>query len=546
MLEKLAQLSNICTAQDPEAKDVVQACDAVREGLGAEEAYVVRSGDPHFQRLGDDGDPAAYEIKQKGYWLVWERLARNPDVPIASFDVAERRVLGGGILTPGQPCTHVACILPGEESNSELLVVCGPWPDGLTTEDDAFIVAARPMLAYLVQSVLDGERQVRQREQLAALADVSRAFSEAQENDQVLTSVATALARASGFDFVLVLLFDEQLEHVIEGAINLARHSETDTASMAHDGRLFENVGRPDPDVIEAWKQGQPLLIPDVFAPDLEERPDLQGMRTSLPGLRAYYQRAHVLSTATFPILFQGRLLGTATFTSSTHRRLDPPESGFLAALVSQAATTIKGLRLYRDLEASREELRKYAEKLEESGRIEHFLARTDALTGLPNRRLIEETMQTETARAGRYDEAVSVAVADLDRFKEINDGYGHQTGDDALKFVASVARQACREADFVGRWGGDEFLFILPFTALSEATKFAERFREGLSARTFTHAKLARPVKITASLGVAQANDATYANSGLLLERADRAMYDAKEAGRNRTVVAAADSRAA
>ncbi|MEX0785331.1 MAG: sensor domain-containing diguanylate cyclase [Dehalococcoidia bacterium] len=546
MLEKLAQLSNLCTAQDPRDSDVVRACRVVRDGLGAEEAYVVRSGDPHFERLGDSDDPSTYEIKQKGFWLVWERLARNPDIPAGSFEVAERLVLGGGILAPGQPCTHVACILPGEESNSELLVVRGPWPEGLTPEDVEFVVAARPMLAYLVQGVVDGERQVRQREQLAALADVSRAFSEAQANEEVLSSVATALAKASGFDFVLVLLFDEQLEHVIEGAINRARHSETETATMARDGRLWENVGRPDPSTIEAWRQGRPMLIPDVFAPDLEERPDLQGMRDSLPGLRAYYQRAHVLSTATFPILFQGRLLGTATFTSSTHRRLDPPEVGFLSALVSQAATTIKGLRLYRDLEASREELRKYAEQLEESGRIEHLLARTDALTGLPNRRYIEETMATETARAGRYGEAVSVAMADLDRFKEINDGYGHQTGDDALRFVASVARQACRQADLVGRWGGDEFLFILPFTAVTEATHFAERFREGLAERTFTHAKLAQPVRITASLGVAQANEATFSNAALLLERADRAMYDAKEAGRNRTVVAGADARAA
>ena len=279
----------------------------------------------------------------------------------------------------------------------------------------------------------------------------------------------------------------------------------------------------------ELIKTGKPLLIPDVLGPIFE----------SMPQLQAYFERAHILSVAMFPIVFQQKTLGTITFASSTKRTFEPLEVDFLTALVTQATTTVQGLRLCHDLEQSKEELRQYAEKLAETGRVEHLLARTDALTGLPNRRYIEEAMEAECARAARYDQPVCVVMADLDYFKQINDGYGHQTGDDALKFVASLARQACRTADLVSRWGGDEFVFILPSATLEDANHFAERFRQALANTAFTHPKLKKPAHMTISLGVAQAGPDTFANAGLLLERADKALYAAKAAGRNCTMLA-------
>ena len=541
MLEKLAELSRICTAPDPSPEAIRDACELVRDALRAEEAYVIRAGDPHFVRQCCDDDPTTYEIKQKGYWLIWRTAATNPEYAAGIFDVVDRLVQPGRPVAPGERGTHIASILPGDESNSELLIVRGPWPEGLTAEQATFVVAARLMLAYLVSNVLDADRQSRQQEQLSALADVSKAFNEAKEMDKVLTSVATALAKASGFDWVNLSVFNDELDDVMERAMNLARHSDTETAAMARDGRLFGETTAPRPQVLRAWaKAAQPLLFPDVFgAPP----PELTALQNMLERMQAYYERAHILSTALFPIVFQQKMLGIATFSSSTKRDFEPPEVAFLTALVSQAATTIQGLRLYRDLEESKDELRRYAEKLEEASQVEHLLARTDALSGLPNRRYIEEVMEAECARAGRYDQAVSVVMADLDYFKKINDGYGHQTGDDALKFVAAIARQACRAADLVGRWGGDEFVFILPSTAAMEARRFAERFREELAAAEFSHPKLAEPARMTISLGVAQSDDETGTNASLLLERADKALYRAKQTGRNRTVLAAEET---
>ena len=530
MLEKLGKLSRICTTPRPGVGEVERACEVVRTALAAEEAYIIRAGDPHFICLGCEDDPTTYEIKQKGYWLIWRELAAKAEVPAGIFDVVDRLVHPGQPVAPGKQATHLASILPGDESNSELLIVSGPWPDGLTQEQAEFVVAARPMLAYLVSNVLDGERQARQREQLSALADVSKAFNEAREMDKVLTSVATALAEASGFDWVTITTLNDTLDEVVDRAMNLARHSGTETAGIVREGGLRQMVGNRRPAMMqELIKTGKPLLIPDVLGPIFESMPELQ----------AYFERAHILSVAMFPIVFQQQTLGTITFASSTKRTFKPAEVDFLSALVSQAATTIKGLRLYHDLEQSKEELRQYAEKLEETGRVEHLLARTDALTGLPNRRYLEEAMEAECARAGRYDQPVCVAMADLDYFKQINDGYGHQTGDDALKFVAGLARRACRTADLVSRWGGDEFVFILPSTTMENAKHFAERFRQALAGAAFTHPKLKKPASMTISLGVAQAGPDTFANASLLLERADKALYAAKAAGRDRTMLA-------
>lgn len=530
MLEKLGKLSRICTTPHPGVGEVERACEVVRTALAAEEAYIIRAGDPHFICLGCDDDPTTYEIKQKGYWLIWQDLAAKPEVPAGIFDVVDRLVHPGQPVAPGKKGTHVASILPGDESNSELLLIRGPWPDGLTAEQAEFVVAARPMLAYLICNVLDDQRQARQREQLSALADVSKAFNEAREMDKVLTSVATALAEASGFDWVTITTLNDTLDEVVDRAMNLARHSGTETAGIVRQGGLRQMVGNRRPAMMqELIKTGKPLLIPDVLGPIFE----------SMPQLQAYFERAHILSVAMFPIVFQQKTLGTITFASSTKRTFEPLEVDFLTALVTQAATTIKGLRLCHDLEQSKEELRQYAEKLEETGRVEHLLARTDALTGLPNRRYIEEAMEAECARAARYDQPVCVVMADLDYFKQINDGYGHQTGDDALKFVASLARQACRTADLVSRWGGDEFVFILPSATLEDANHFAERFRQALASTAFTHPKLKKPAHMTISLGVAQAGPDTFANAGLLLERADKALYAAKAAGRNCTMLA-------
>jgi hypothetical protein len=161
---ELQALARICTKPGATVDDVREACELIRRAANAEDAYVIRAGDPDFIRVGCPCDPAAYEIKQRGYWVVWQVAATNPQFAAGMFDVADRIVSGGVPIRPGRAGSHIGAILPGDDSNSELLILRGPWPNGLTAAQCEFIEAARPIIGVLVSNVLDAQRRARQRE----------------------------------------------------------------------------------------------------------------------------------------------------------------------------------------------------------------------------------------------------------------------------------------------------------------------------------------------------------------------------------------------
>jgi diguanylate cyclase (GGDEF)-like protein len=163
--------------------------------------------------------------------------------------------------------------------------------------------------------------------------------------------------------------------------------------------------------------------------------------------------------------------------------------------------------------------------------------AETDALTGLPNNRNVMDTVRRLVAHASRSVSPLTALALDLDHFKQINDTYGHGSGDEVLAAVGSTLKSSCRESDFVGRAGGEEFLILLPDTGLAAGRLVAENIRAAVAA--ITVGSVARP--ITASIGIAvlpdHAGDATS-----LLRHADRALYSAKKNGRNRIETFARD----
>lgn len=154
--------------------------------------------------------------------------------------------------------------------------------------------------------------------------------------------------------------------------------------------------------------------------------------------------------------------------------------------------------------------------------------ANTDMLTGLPNRRFLQAQLDGEFERAVRYGRTFSVALLDLDHFKRVNDTFGHAVGDKTLQEVARLLTAQVRNLDTTGRWGGEEFLLLLPELPLRTAAEVAERFRQLVEGHPFAHGH-----PLTVSLGVAEYR----AGEGLdeLLNRADAALYDAKTQGRNR-----------
>ncbi|HEX5724805.1 MAG TPA: diguanylate cyclase [Longimicrobiaceae bacterium] len=162
-------------------------------------------------------------------------------------------------------------------------------------------------------------------------------------------------------------------------------------------------------------------------------------------------------------------------------------------------------------------------------------LSITDGLTELFNHRHVHQLLREEFERSSRSGEPVAVAMLDLDRFKQVNDTYGHPTGDVILYETARILRETAREIDMPGRYGGEEFIVILPNTGEEEAARFAERVRATVEGHVFRDE--ATEVRMTVSGGVAAFPHPGVDAPEALLKRADDALYVAKESGRNRVV---------
>lgn len=201
-------------------------------------------------------------------------------------------------------------------------------------------------------------------------------------------------------------------------------------------------------------------------------------------------------------------------------RPIDPNE------LVARSLTQIRRKRYNEQLRAS----------------VEHTieLAVTDGLTGLSNRRYLDNHLKLLFDRALVRGRALSVCLTDIDRFKLINDTYGHDAGDEVLKELAVRIRSTVRGADLACRYGGEEFVVVMPDTSLDMAATIAERLRSAIEGKPFRISATGLELNVTASLGIASISEAIQ-NPGQLLKAADQALYEAKNAGRNRVVAAAA-----
>jgi diguanylate cyclase (GGDEF)-like protein len=215
--------------------------------------------------------------------------------------------------------------------------------------------------------------------------------------------------------------------------------------------------------------------------------------------------------TVCVPSVVGGEVIGSVLVAYPNGLR--PRDRETLAATVTQSAPVMANLRNLA---------------------IAEHRAATDPLTRLPNARSLQEALMRMSAQAARSDASLSAVVLDIDHFKALNDRHGHVAGDEMLEAVGSVLRRSIRASDFAGRWGGEEFLLLLPDTGSEGAYELAEKLRVELEGLVVPSV----PVRITGSFGAATIPD--HADDGdMLLRQADRALYAAKAAGRNRVCVA-------
>ncbi len=210
------------------------------------------------------------------------------------------------------------------------------------------------------------------------------------------------------------------------------------------------------------------------------------------------------------------------------HDYMDKWEGHLLTILFS---TTISGSATYFALRKYTKLNKRLAYEIETRKKLEQDLivaATIDKLTQIFNRRKLEAIIETEIERAKRYNSPLSLIMLDIDDFKRVNDTYGHQVGDNVLKELANILKNNIRLSDTAGRWGGEEFMIVVPETAAINAGELAEKIRNLIASSTFAGSCI-----ITISLGLAQLQSGD--NFDSFLKKVDDALYQAKNRGKNR-----------
>jgi len=239
---------------------------------------------------------------------------------------------------------------------------------------------------------------------------------------------------------------------------------------------------------------GRPLVIPDTFS-------ETGQLRRTVSRYRSWIGA---------PIVVQGDILACLSLSKSEPGFYQQENADLLAIFAGQVGLALQNARLFEEIQQ---------------------LAMTDELTGISNRRFLMESGRREINRAQRFARPFSILFMDIDHFKVVNDTYGHAVGDQVLRFLAEYCQKNLREVDVFGKYGGEEFVVLLPETDTSEAVIIAERLRDMIKNEPI--ATTVGPLAITVSFGVASFSQAMH-DFDMLLYQADMAMYAAKQAGRN------------
>jgi len=260
-------------------------------------------------------------------------------------------------------------------------------------------------------------------------------------------------------------------------------------------------------------------------------KPDLAIVDCGLPDIDGVQVIRRIRAWSPMPIL----VLSARAQERSKIEALDAGADDYItkpinfAELEARVNSLLRIKKLQSDLAESKQELSELNDKLRR-------ISLTDGLTDIDNRRSLEERLGEMWQHSIRLHEPIALIMCDIDKFKSVNDNYGHQAGDSVLKTVAQLLKGAAREIDRVGRYGGEEFLLILSGTVLDAAMTFAQRLREIVEGHTFSLPD-GKTITRTISCGVAAAPHPRVKDQEALLRAADDALYVAKETGRNRVV---------
>ncbi|MCR4303755.1 MAG: diguanylate cyclase [Gallionella sp.] len=234
-------------------------------------------------------------------------------------------------------------------------------------------------------------------------------------------------------------------------------------------------------------------------------------------------------SSLTWPLIAQGKPVGLLFFSSREKNAYQNVHQDIFLKIAGQISLLVEKSRLYQQMSELNGELILAQRELRHQ-------ATHDALTGIYNRRAITELLEAQLARARRHNQPLAVVMLDVDLFKQFNDTYGHHAGDAVLKAVSTRMKESLREYDYIGRYGGEEFLVVLGDAGYDMAAETAERLCRAVRDEAVVFD--GKPLDVTISAGVAVAENPTGLDPDKIISAADKELYTAKSNGRNRVEV--------
>jgi diguanylate cyclase (GGDEF)-like protein len=332
--------------------------------------------------------------------------------------------------------------------------------------------------AVALDNTLLYDKVNREAKEMAILYEVSRSFISTLDFDKLLRNILQQLKNTFGFLNLAIMLVDEGTQEIYPRSyINYPDHIKNMRFKIGKEG-ITGHVAQTK----EMY-----------YCPDVSKDP--------------YYRPGadEAKSEICFPLIIGDRIIGVLDVESLEYDGFSGENIDMLTGLSAQIAIALENSRLF-------EEAKK--------------LSLTDPLTTLPNRRSFEIFLNAEVRRASRYRRTFSLLMIDFDNFKNYNDAYGHIAGDDILHTFSLLLKETIRDVDFLGRYGGDEFIAVLPETDRTFALEVAERMRKKILNQELNP-------QITLSIGIASfPNDSD--NVEMLINLADRACYEAKQLGGN------------
>jgi diguanylate cyclase len=468
--------------------------------------------------------------KKDGVETVLNRFAKDPEVLFGKLQ-GLLRSWSTAPTAPG-PDELVPSVMPGAEPASNAAKSAATSAASpVQAEHQELINQLRELLAQTLENTLAAQPELGS-EMQALVAQVR-----ASDNKDRLNDLAKQLRQ---FWLKLELRGGDKAK-IQEGLVRLLR-------------LLVENVSEMVED--DKWLHGQIASLQEIISSPLDKRAIADAERSLRNAIikQGSLKQSLTEAKATLKSMmttFIDRLGDLTESTGEYHNKIEgyTQKIGKADNLTELSHILKDVMRDTRVIQASalrsHEEMltsKKQADEAESRIReLEHELeqvselVREDQLTGALNRRGLDETIDRELKRADRSKSAVSVAMLDIDNFKHLNDSLGHQAGDHALVHLTQVIKETLRPADSVGRYGGEEFLIVLPDTDLEAAIEAMQRLQRDLTKKFFLHNN--ERVLVTFSAGVALRGDDEDADD--LVGRADKAMYHAKLAGKNRVEAA-------